>query len=404
MTLLKHFWLICLVLVPHYSCTNQIHPNNEVTTVLPSDFDTHPPFYYKMPEGLTAIDTSAGWKEAGQKIVLTGIVYKADGITPAADVLLYYYHTNPQGVYEVKPEEPLNMPKNELGQTHGYLRGWVQTGRDGTYRIHTLMPGSYPSRAAPAHIHVYVKEPNMKAPYYLDDFVFDHDPLLTSQERAQLENRGGSGIIRFVQKKELWIGERNLYLGRNIPEYPKSVAHPPRSGKPIGEDLASFTPYHAYGPDAGTTVCPICKYGWYHGILYFVGTEPDWESVKKWLLFLDQESRKRKNYLKVYFVYGNPKNFEAAKRMETLSAIGNELDLQQVALTFVPSFLDTLSGVHKNAINPSVSNTFLLYKRSNVIGNFNNFEPIPENFQKLQNTLNATTNEWFPLSPPTYEQ
>ncbi len=396
--------LLCTVLAGQFSgCVGQVSKEKDPTTTLSKDFDTNPPFYYKIPNQPIAVDTSAGWKVNGQKILLTGTVYEANGTTPAKGALLYYYHTNPQGVYEVAPGEPLNMPKNALGQTHGYMRGWIQTGADGTYEIYTVLPGSYPSRKEPAHVHISVKEPHVETPYYLDDFVFDHDPLLTSKERNQLENRGGSGVIRFVHHENLWVGERDIYLGRNIPNYPNAMIPKIRSGKMMGEDITSFTPYHAYGPDAGTTVCPICKYGWYHGILYFVGADAHWPAIKKWLQFLEEESIKRSRSLKVYFVYGNPNDYDKAQHLEMLKALGAELNLEHVALTFVPSFTDTISEIDKNQINPDVENTFLLYKRSKVIGNFVNLDPTPENFQKVKTTLDASVNPWFYLSAPTYK-
>ncbi|HBR54654.1 MAG TPA: intradiol ring-cleavage dioxygenase, partial [Flavobacteriaceae bacterium] len=160
------------------------------------------------------------------------------------------------------------MPKNTLGQTHGYMRGWLQTDANGTYTIYTILPGSYPSRNEAAHIHVTVKEPDLDDVYYIDNFTFDDDTLLTTERRKKMENRGGSGVIRFVDQDGLWVGERNIILGLNIPDYPKDNITKPDSGKSIGESIFSFTPYHAYGPDKGTKTCPICKYGWYQGILY----------------------------------------------------------------------------------------------------------------------------------------
>lgn len=227
--------------------------------------------YYGMPKQVTAVDTSAGWTQEGEKILLTGIVYRADSKTPAADVLLYYYHTNVDGKYVHIAEESRSMQPNELGQTHGYIRGWVKTDQEGKYAIYTVRPGVYPTRDEPAHIHVTVKEPNDIKEYYIDDFVFDDDEILTADRRKKMENRGGSGVTRMVEKDGLQIGERNIILGLNVPAYPKQSTSHLNSRRNIGEDVFSFIPYHAWGPDAGTRTCPVCKYGWYNGILYFVG-------------------------------------------------------------------------------------------------------------------------------------
>jgi protocatechuate 3,4-dioxygenase beta subunit len=215
-----------------------------------------------------------------------------------------------------------------------------------------------------------------------------------------MENRGGSGVIRFVQKDSLWIGERNIYLGLNIPNYPIQAPNAKVSGKNIGEDIISFTPFHAYGADKGTKTCPICKYGWYHGILYFVGNKPNWNDIKDWLIFLDSESLKREDYLKIYFVYGNDLNYDKDSRIKELEKLGTELDLKKVALTFVPSFNDKPSEVHLNKINPNTENTFLIYKRSKVIDKFVDLKPNQQNFNTIINRLDKSANEYFKLSRP----
>src|SRR5690606_30978182 len=193
--------------------------------------------------------------------------------------------------------------------------------------------------------------------YYLDDFVFDDDKILNSARRKKLENRGGSGILRMVKQDELLIGERNIILGLNIPGYPVKPLNTAGSGGNIGEDVFSFIPYHAWGPDKGTRTCPVCKYGWYHGILYFVGNKPNWDDIRTWVTFLENESRKREKYLKVYFVYGNEKGYDKAKRTTELEKLGRELKLKKLALTFVPSFTDKESEIDLNKINPEIENT-----------------------------------------------
>ncbi len=380
-----------------WGCNGQNTPKKAGTEQFPADFDETLPFDYKMPGILYPTDTSPGAKQSGQKITLTGTIYEYDGVTPAPNIILYYNHTDVNGVYATNEGEERNMPKNKLGHTHGYIRGWIKTGNDGKYAIHTVMPGTYPSRDEPAHVHLTVKEKNKPEPYYLDDFVFDNDKLLTTKKRNQMENRGGNGVIRFVEKNRVWIGERNIILGLNIPNYPKDKLQSAQSGKQIGEDLHSFTPYHAYGPDKGTRTCPICKYGWYHGILYCVGKNPNWNEIKDWLKFLEAESQKREAYLKVYFIYGNEHNYSIENRIAELEQLGNELKLKNLALTFVPSFSDKNSEIYLNKINPKVENTFVIYKRSIVTGNFVNLTPTPENFMKIQGLLNQSENGYFEL-------
>ena len=381
-----------------FSCNGQ--NLKEQKNVLSDDFDTSPPYYYKMPKEVSSSDTSPGWKMEGQKILLTGTVYELDGKTPAQNVILYYYQTDVDGRYTTKESEERNMPINKLGQTHGYIRGWLKTDSEGKYSIYTIKPGSYPSRDEAAHVHITIKEKNMKEPYYIDNFVFDDDPLLTANRRKRMENRGGSGVVRFVQKEELWIGERNIYLGLNIPDYPIKTVAALNSGRSIGEDVLSFTPFHAYGPDKNTKTCPVCKYGWFHGILYFVGNNPNWEEIKEWLVFLELESTKSDGYLKVYFVYGNERDFENNHSMAVLESLGNDLDIKNIALTFVPSFTDRTSEVYLNQINPNVENTFLIYKRSNIVEKYVDLKPTEGNFKRIINRIDQTKNQYYMLSRP----
>ncbi len=179
-------------------------------------FENDDATYYGIPAALNATDTSAGWMLDGPKLLVTGTVYQRDGKTPAPGVIIYYYHTNTEGRYVHKPGEKRSMPPNDRGNTHGYIRGWVKTGDDGKYFIYTVRPGSYPGYEEPAHIHVTIKEPDIKE-YYIDEILFDDDPFLTTSHRNNLEGRGGSGIIKRVERDGLYVGIRDIILGRNIP-------------------------------------------------------------------------------------------------------------------------------------------------------------------------------------------
>ncbi len=161
---------------------------------------------------LTPTDTLAGYENYGPKLKIFGTVLQKDGSTPAEHVIVYIYHTNRKGVYETKG--------NETGwaKRHGYIRGWIKTGRDGKYTFYTFRPASYPDRSEPEHIHVTVKEPD-KNEYYLDDYVFDDDPLLTQSARDKLKNRGGSGIMKPTMENGMLTIKRNIILGKNIPNY-----------------------------------------------------------------------------------------------------------------------------------------------------------------------------------------
>ncbi|MBP9212794.1 MAG: intradiol ring-cleavage dioxygenase [Bacteroidetes bacterium] len=356
--------------------------------------DETPPHLLGRPANIAAQDTSPLWNANGERLLITGTVYASDGMTPVPGAIIYYYQTNTGGVYPQQSGHPRNMPPNAQGHSHGHIRGWAKSDRNGVYKIYTVRPGAYPGRDEPAHIHLTVSEPGEKLLYYIDDVVFDDDRLMTTRKRLSRENRAGSGIVRLVNRNGLRIGERNIILGLNIPDHP-SRSERRRSGRSIGEEVYSFTPHHAWGEDKGSRACPVCKYGRFHGALYFVGNHPDWTEIRSWLRFLETESVKRGDKLKVYFVYGNENGYSEEARTKELEALGKELRLEKLALTFVPSFLDTETDVHLNKIDQSVENTFILYKRSNIIGSYADLRATPENFRMISDRFDQTINEYF---------
>jgi len=164
-------------------------------------------------EKLPPVDTLPDFHEPGPKLEISGRVYSADGRTPVKDVVIYIYHTDQKGLYSKKGNE------SGWGQRHGYIRGWAKTDNNGFYRFFTLKPAAYPGRNIPAHIHVTIKEPD-KNEYWIDEYLFDDDPLLTKEERQKQEKRGGNGIIKLMPDKTYLHGKRNIILGKNIPDYP----------------------------------------------------------------------------------------------------------------------------------------------------------------------------------------
>ncbi len=162
-------------------------------------------------KNLNPVDTLPLFEETEPKLKITGMVYQKNGKTPAEDVILYIYHTNREGVYQKKGDE------KGWARRHGFIRGWIKTDSTGKYTFYTFRPATYPERFEPEHIHLTVKEPD-KNEYYLDDFVFEDDPLLKTGNRT-FRNRGGSGIMKPVLKDGILHVQRDIILGHNIPNY-----------------------------------------------------------------------------------------------------------------------------------------------------------------------------------------
>jgi protocatechuate 3,4-dioxygenase, beta subunit len=163
------------------------------------------------------IDTLPDFNDPGPKLEVSGIIYKRDGKTPASNVVLYIYHTNQKGIYEKKGDE------KGWGKRHGYIRGWVKTNEKGEYKFYTLVPASYPNSTNPKHIHPSIKEPGYSE-YYIDEFLFDDDPLLPNEERTRPRPRGGNGVLKTTMKGGMLRATHNIILGLNIPDYPASAS------------------------------------------------------------------------------------------------------------------------------------------------------------------------------------
>jgi protocatechuate 3,4-dioxygenase, beta subunit len=392
--------LIFLLLIPFTSCNSQTKkeesPKRNNSKIVGGGCDGCELMFVGMPNNIQSVDTSSAWNEKGQRLLVTGKVLKLDGLTPAPDVIVYYWQTDNNGYYS--PSKGLD----NKAEKHGHVRGWVKSDTEGNYSIYTIRPVPYPNRDIPAHIHLSIKEPTIDDEYYTDGLVFADDIKLTSDKRKKFKNRGGSGVLRVLMDEEMQVAEHNIILGLNIPNYPTSTNSKIKSGLEIGEDNPSFTPFHAWGPDKGTRTCPVCKYGRYHGIVYFVGSNPNWTEIKEWLTFLEQENVKREKYLKAYFVYGNEKGYSYSNRQNELEQLGRGLNLKNIALTFVPSFSDTQSEVYLNKINAKAENTIVIYRHRNIIGKFIDLKPTRENQNKVSDVLDKTRNEYFELSTPKH--
>ena len=353
--------------------------------------------YVDIPKFISSEDTSIGWEEGKQKLVLTGKVFQLDGKTPASNITIYYWHTDDKGLYSSNNETP------KQAKEHGKLRGWVKSDTNGNYTIRTSRPAAYPNDNIPQHIHLSIKEPEIPNPYYADLY-FDDDPLyLNHKKKYGKLDRAGTELLKIVLDGNIQIAEHNIILGLNIPDYPTKNKTGIQSGLNIGEDQPSFTPFHAFGPDKGTRTCPVCKYGRYHGIVYFVGDSPNLEDIKKWLKQLDNESILREKYLKAYFVYGNSKKYDRQSRQAELEKLGSELGLKKIALTFVPSFIDTESEVNLNEINSNIESTFIIYRHRTIVDKYLNLKPTEENFKLIAEILDKTRGNYFDLNEPRHE-
>jgi len=140
------------------------------------------------PAKLKSSITVADENEPGKRLVLQGTVYAPDGVTPAPGVTLYLYHTNNDGLYAPRGDDSGN------GRRHGHLRGWLISDNQGNFEVRTILPGYYPNRQSPRHIHMTVKEPG-QSEYWIESVLFAGDPFITAAGLESREVRGGPGIV-----------------------------------------------------------------------------------------------------------------------------------------------------------------------------------------------------------------
>ena len=185
--------LIILVLI-FQTCQAQLSTNKDKKVGGPCE-DCEAVLDYRLLKITpTSYLTIPGFEENEPKIRIQGTVYQRDGKTPVEGVILYVYHTNRKGIYELS-KDPKGYEKR-----HGQYRGWIKTDADGRFEFRTFRPAAYPDGREPEHIHLYIKEEG-KIPYHADSYWFNDDPMLTKSERASMKNRAGSGIIS-LQKRD----------------------------------------------------------------------------------------------------------------------------------------------------------------------------------------------------------
>jgi protocatechuate 3,4-dioxygenase beta subunit len=329
---------------------------------------------------LSHIDTLPDYFEQGPKLVVSGVVYKADGITPAPNVVIYVYHTDQEGLY--------SKGTTGWGKRHGYIRGWMRTNARGEYIFYTLIPASYPNSDAEKHIHPTIKEEGFTE-YYIDEYTFDNDKLLNGEKRKRMQLRGGNGVLVTELKDGIYYATRNIYLGRNIPGYPQTKKGL-QSGLERDDNCPAFEPIHLSGTDKGKDACPMCKYGYGQGVMvWFNHTSLD--TLKDFALMLEKEMQKRgPKYFRAFLVYMNPTyKVNGTKSQEVLRGKiirwCDEQNLKNVALLWINSPVDENSELYH--INPKAYNTVMTYHKRKVVTKWVNMQYNADAVKKIQLSL-----------------
>ena len=142
------------------------------------------------PRTLSTTGRIAPAGEPGTPLVIHGRVFRADGKTPAPDLIVFAYHTDAQGHYDVASAGP-----------HSWrLRGWVKTDANGRFEFTTIRPAPYPNRNTAAHVHLTIEGAGVTR--QSSGLMFEGDPLLTAAERQESAKAGRFGGVRPVETRD----------------------------------------------------------------------------------------------------------------------------------------------------------------------------------------------------------
>jgi len=139
----------------------------------------------------------------GKKIKVIGTIKEKDG-KPVAGALVYLYHTDSRGWYAADAPHVLQY---EGDIRHARLFGYVKTGNDGKFELHTIKPSGYPQSDLPAHIHVHIDVNGYQS--LVTEFLFDDDERLVGKIREN--STRNNFLISEPQKTELPFAQKFSY-------------------------------------------------------------------------------------------------------------------------------------------------------------------------------------------------
>ena len=148
----------------------------------------------KVPEQMDNVS----WKativadgEPGESLIVSGTIYAPDGRTPLPGINLFVYQTDATGVYSTSGSDGDNRGTR--------IHGLVRSNKEGRYEFRTIKPGSYPNSRNAAHIHAYVSGADYPE-YWIDEYLFEGDPFITSSDREKFGGKGTFSSILTLQR------------------------------------------------------------------------------------------------------------------------------------------------------------------------------------------------------------
>ena len=146
-----------------------------------------PPPTPAAPLSVNSVGVIGTVNEPGDRLVVTGQVFTPDGVTPAANVIVYAYQTDSTGQYH-----------NDASGV-ARLHGWAKTDAQGRFEFRTIRPGAYPGHSVPAHIHFHIYGGGYPL-QWTQELMFTDDRLLKPEQISSSAALGKFGGIQAVTR------------------------------------------------------------------------------------------------------------------------------------------------------------------------------------------------------------
>ena len=146
-----------------------------------------PPPTPAAPVSVNSVGVIGTVNEPGDHLVVTGQVFAPDGVTPAANVIVYAYQTDSTGQYH-----------NDASGV-ARLHGWAKTDAQGRFEFRTIRPGAYPGHSVPAHIHFHIYGGGYPL-QWTPELMFADDRLLKPEQISASAALGKFGGIQEVTR------------------------------------------------------------------------------------------------------------------------------------------------------------------------------------------------------------
>lgn len=160
-----------------------------------------------------------------------------------------------------------------------------------------------------------------------------------------------------------------------------------RSGLQAGDMVSAFEPSHVTGPDAGTTTCPVCKYGKTPAVQVWVNGDKI-ENVAKIADALEAAIKMEgSDKLKGFIIFIKPTSMTEDALKGQLKMVADKCHLSHVALTYVNGPKSDPVGQYKINTSSEVMNTVIVYHDMKVNANFVNLKGDEKGLKSLKSAM-----------------